>query len=131
MADSFVSKLITELTAKTTASDTDLVPIADSSGNFFKMTFAKLKELITSELNTKLDSNFFILQNLSDKNISDIIASVPNWQCMGIGIKLWNDKYPVNGNAFILYGKFGAIAINDNCEMYYYSTSNSAWIKKS
>ena len=54
MADSFVSKLITELTAKTTASDTDLVPIADSSGNFFKMTFAKLKELITSELNTKL-----------------------------------------------------------------------------
>ena len=56
MADSFVSKLITELTAKTTASDTDLVPIADSSGNFFKMTFAKLKELITSELNTKLTS---------------------------------------------------------------------------
>lgn len=52
MADSFISKLITELTAKTTASDTDLVPIADSSGNFFKMTFAKLKELITSELNT-------------------------------------------------------------------------------
>ena len=56
MADSFVSKLITELTAKTTASDTDLVPIADSSGNFFKMTFAKLKELITSELNTKRDN---------------------------------------------------------------------------
>lgn len=54
MADSFISKLITELTAKTTASDTDLVPIADSSGNFFKMTFAKLKELITSELNTKI-----------------------------------------------------------------------------
>ena len=58
MADSFVSKLITELTAKTTASDTDLVPIADSSGNFFKMTFAKLKELITSELNTKLTNGF-------------------------------------------------------------------------
>ena len=58
MADSFVSKLITELTAKTTASDTDLVPIADSSGNFFKMTFAKLKELITSELNTKLTAGF-------------------------------------------------------------------------
>lgn len=58
MADSFISKLITELTAKTTASDTDLVPIADSSGNFFKMTFAKLKELITSELNTKLTNGF-------------------------------------------------------------------------
>ena len=85
----------------------------------------------TNKLNTKLDSNFFIFQNLSDKNISDIIASVPNWQCMGIGLKLWNDKYPVSGNVFILYGKFGAIAINDNCEMYYYSTSNSAWIKKS
>lgn len=58
MANSFISKLITELTAKTTASDTDLVPIADSSGNFFKMTFAKLKELITSELNTKLTNGF-------------------------------------------------------------------------
>ena len=56
MTDSFISKLITELTAKTTASDTDLVPIADSNGNFFKMTFAKLKELITSELNTKLNN---------------------------------------------------------------------------
>ena len=32
MADSFISKLITELTAKTTASDADLVPIADSNG---------------------------------------------------------------------------------------------------
>lgn len=58
MADSFISKLITELTEKATASDTDLVPIADSSGNFFKMTFAKLKELITSELNTKLTNGF-------------------------------------------------------------------------
>ena len=58
MADSFISKLITELTAKTTASDTDLVPIADSNGNFFKMTFAKLKELITSELNTKLNNKY-------------------------------------------------------------------------
>lgn len=57
MADSFVAKLITELTAKTTAADTDLVPVADSNGNFFKMTFAKLKELITSELNTKKANN--------------------------------------------------------------------------
>lgn len=71
MADSFISKLITELTAKTTASDTDLVPIADSNGNFFKMTWQKMKQLLLgtkdisgvgdgtvtgaiSELNTKL-----------------------------------------------------------------------------
>lgn len=71
MADSFVSKLITELTAKTTATDTDLVPIADSNGNFFKMTWQKLKQLLLgtkdissvgdgtvtgaiSELNTKI-----------------------------------------------------------------------------
>ena len=46
MADSFISKLITELTAKTTAADTDLVPIADSNGNFFKMTWQKLKQLL-------------------------------------------------------------------------------------
>lgn len=46
MADSFVSKLISELTEKTTAADTDLVPVADKSGNFFKMTWKKLKELM-------------------------------------------------------------------------------------
>lgn len=46
MADSFISTLITELTAKTTAADTDLVPIADSNGNFFKMTWQKLKQLL-------------------------------------------------------------------------------------
>nr|DAU49191.1 MAG TPA: hypothetical protein [Caudoviricetes sp.] len=75
MADSFVSKLITELTAKTTAADTDLVPIADSNGNFFKMTWQKLKQLLLgtkdisgvgdgtvtgaiSELNTKLNNKY-------------------------------------------------------------------------
>lgn len=46
MADSFISKLITELTAKTTAADTDLVPVADSNGNFFKMTWQKMKQLL-------------------------------------------------------------------------------------
>ena len=46
MADSFISKLITELTEKTTAADTDLVPIADSNGNFFKMTWQKMKQLL-------------------------------------------------------------------------------------
>ena len=71
MADSFVSKLISELTEKTTAADTDLIPVSDKSGNFFKMTWKKLKELMLgtkdisgvgdgtvtgaiSELNTKL-----------------------------------------------------------------------------
>lgn len=54
MADSFVSKLITELTAKTTAADTDLVPIADSNGNFFKMTWQKMKQIL---LGTKDISN--------------------------------------------------------------------------
>ena len=77
MADSFVSKLITELTAKTTAADTDLVPIADSNGNFFKMTWQKMKQLLLgtkdisgvgdgtvtgaiSELNTKIDVAFYV-----------------------------------------------------------------------
>lgn len=46
MADSFISKLITELTVKATASDIDLVPIADSNGNFFKMTWQNLKRLL-------------------------------------------------------------------------------------
>ena len=46
MADSFVSRLITELAAKTTAEDNDLVPIADSNGNFFKMTWQKMKHLL-------------------------------------------------------------------------------------
>lgn len=78
MADSFVIKLITELTAKTTATDTDLVPIADSNGNFFKMTWQKLKQLLLgtkdisgvgdgtvtgaiSELNTKIGNHGFTL----------------------------------------------------------------------
>ena len=108
-----------------------MIDSGENSGDFVMLFDNKSTNKGKNQLNTKLDSNFFIFQSLSDKNISDIIASVPNWQCMGIGLKLWNDKYPVGGNVFILYGKFGAIAINDNCEMYYYSTSNSAWIKKS
>ena len=43
---SFITKLLTEFTEKTTAEDTDLVPVSDTSGNLFKMTFAKLKELL-------------------------------------------------------------------------------------
>ena len=80
MADSFVSRLITELAAKTTAADTDLVPIADSNGNFFKMTWQKMKQLLLgakdisgvgdgtvtgaiSELNTNYSYEFAIASN--------------------------------------------------------------------
>ena len=82
MADSFVSKLITELVAKTTAADTDLVPVADSNGNFFKMTWQKMKQLLLgtkdisgvgdgtvtgaiSELNTKKVSMSYKNENLT------------------------------------------------------------------
>lgn len=50
MADSFLFKLITQFTNKTTAADTDVVPISDANGNIGKMTFAKLKALITAGL---------------------------------------------------------------------------------
>ncbi len=71
MADNYVGKLLTELTEKTTATDTDLVPVAEKTGTLFRMTLAKLKEIFLgtkdisgigdgtvkgaiSELNTKL-----------------------------------------------------------------------------
>ena len=73
MADNYVGKLLTELTEKTTATDTDLVPVAEKTGTLFRMTLAKLKEIFLgtkdisgigdgtvkgaiSELNTKLTS---------------------------------------------------------------------------
>ena len=96
MADSFVSKLITELTAKTTAVDTDLVPVADSNGNFFKMTWQKMKQLLLgtkdissvgdgtvtgaiSELNTnsiKVKTKEYSLTLRLESNISEYIGSV-------------------------------------------------------
>ena len=45
MADNYVGKLLTELTEKTTATDTDLVPVAAKTGTLFRMTLAKLKEI--------------------------------------------------------------------------------------
>ena len=71
MADNYVGKLLTELTEKTTATDTDLVPVAEKTGTLFRMTLAKLKEIFLgtkdisgigdgtvkgaiSELNTKI-----------------------------------------------------------------------------
>lgn len=45
MADNYVGKLLTELTEKTTATDTDLVPVAEKTGTLFRMTLAKLKEI--------------------------------------------------------------------------------------
>ena len=75
MADNYVGKLLTELTEKTTATDTDLVPVAEKTGTLFRMTLAKLKEIFLgtkdisgigdgtvkgaiSELNTKLTNGF-------------------------------------------------------------------------
>ena len=45
MADNYVGKLLTELTEKSTATDTDLVPVAAKTGTLFRMTLAKLKEI--------------------------------------------------------------------------------------
>ena len=45
MADNYVGKLLTELTEKTTATDTDLLPVAEKTGTLFRMTLAKLKEI--------------------------------------------------------------------------------------
>lgn len=41
---SFVTKIISELSNKNVVSDTDIIQIADSSGNMFKATWAKIKE---------------------------------------------------------------------------------------
>ena len=115
MADSFVSKLITELTAKTTAADTDLVPIADSNGNFFKMTWQKMKQLLLgtkdisgvgdgtvtgaiSELNTNLYSEFHYYNSITAIGLTnnaswdDILTALPR----GSGLKFasWKDSLP-------------------------------------
>ena len=127
MADSFVSKLITELTAKTTAADTDLVPIADSSGNFFKMTFAKLKELITSELNTKI--------NNTGESVASVLFGVQDHWVISTMIPLENaDTYNITINQMERYGttdrpvfewnvmkyKHGFVILNNNADMSYY-----------
>lgn len=90
MADNYVGKLLTELTEKTTATDTDLVPVAEKTGNLFRMTLAKLKEFLLgtkdisgigdgtvkgaiNELNTNL-----LLKNISIGGIQDFVQTPRN-----------------------------------------------------
>lgn len=89
MADNYVGKLLTELTEKTTATDTDLVPVAEKTGTLFRMTLAKLKELFLgtkdisgigdgtvkgaiSELNTKIKQGGVRLIQWNQINASTI-----------------------------------------------------------
>lgn len=86
MADSFVSKLITELTAKTTSADTDLVPIADSNGNFFKMTWQKMKQLL---LGTK------DISSVGDGTVTGAISELnTNMKQGGIRLIPWDQINP-------------------------------------
>ena len=100
MADSFVSKLITELTAKTTEVDTDLIPVADSNGNFFKMTWQKMKQILLgtkdisgvgdgtvtgaiSELNTNFSN---LLEVISEESsITGAVYSQTTWKNINLG----------------------------------------------
>ena len=68
MADNYVGKLLTELTEKTTATDTDLVPVAEKTGTLFRMTLAKLKEIF---LGTKDISGIGALIWHSDRKEKD------------------------------------------------------------
>jgi hypothetical protein len=77
MADSFLFQLVTQFTNKTTAADTDVVPIADANGNLWKMTFAKLKSLITDGLAKAIHTHtgMFVEQAIgySDNSVSNSI----------------------------------------------------------
>lgn len=77
MADSFLFKLITQFTNKTTAADTDVVPISDANGNIGKMTFAKLKALITAGLAKTVHTHtgMFVEQTIgfSDNSVNNSI----------------------------------------------------------
>lgn len=77
MADSFVSKLITELTAKTTAADTDLVPVADSNGNFFKMTWKKMKQLLLGTKDISSVGDGTVTGAISELNTKMAIEDIP------------------------------------------------------
>lgn len=77
MADSFVSKLITELTAKTTAVDTDLVPVADSNGNFFKMTWQKMKQLLLGTKDISSVGDGTVTGAISELNTNISIEETP------------------------------------------------------
>ena len=100
MADNYVGKLLTELTEKTTATDTDLVPVAAKTGTLFRMTLAKLKEIFLgtkdisgigdgtvkgaiSELNTNMSNGFRMYNSLSalglsnGKTINQVLYAMP------------------------------------------------------
>ena len=141
MADSFVSKLITELTAKTTAADTDLIPIADSNGNFFKMTWQKMKQLLLgtkdisgvgdgtvtgaiSELNTKI---YIISDNID--NLS-LMNKVENYSSFAITYRGWESRYvPDRNNSFFLCSKDSIICISLSGKMYKCERRNLNWIQ--
>ena len=110
MVDSFVSKLITELTAKTTAADTDLVPITDSNGNFFKMTWQKLKQLL---LGTK------DISGVGDGTVTGAISELNTkikWTNIYSGSKLLNSGGPWNST--LAFADFQRIKITFVCQGY-------------
>lgn len=122
MADSFVSRLITELTAKTTAADTDLVPVADANGNFFKMTWQKMKQILLgtkdisgvgdgtvtgaiSELNTNIWCKWNAIDSITSNSQSAETLSLTaqrNGWCQVSGPSYWDQTFiAING-----YDKF-------------------------
>ena len=115
MADNYVGKLLTELTEKTTATDTDLVPVAEKTGTLFRMTLAKLKEIFLgtkdisgigdgtvkgaiSELNTNMDSEFRYYNSIAAIGLTnnaswdDILTALP--RKFGIKFAAWKDSIP-------------------------------------
>lgn len=100
MADSFISKLITELTARTTAADTDLVPVADSNGIFFKMTWQKMKQLL---LGTKDISG--VGDGTVTGAISELNTNLPIYS--GLGTFDLSVKIPTDTGYYVLinYGQ--------------------------
>ena len=114
MADSFISKLITELTAKKTASDTDLVPIADSNGNFFKMTWQNLKQLL---LGTK------DISGVGDGTVTGAISELNTkikWTNIYSGSKLLSSGEP--WNSILAFADFQRIKITFVCQGFCFST---------
>ena len=131
MADNYVGKLLTELTEKTTATDTDLVPVAEKTGTLFRMTLAKLKEIFLgtkdisgigdgtvkgaiSELNTKIKCvtltipvgsiNYIIPSDVLPKNAYICGYNLNNplaSSCEIVGITFYDDSYHVILNSAV------------------------------
>ena len=118
MADNYVGKLLTELTEKTTATDTDLVPVAEKTGTLFRMTLAKLKEIFLgtkdisgigdgtvkgaiSELNTniwcKWNAIDYITSNSQSTETLSLTAQRNVW-CQATGYSYWDQTFiAING----------------------------------